>query len=313
MMSSIAMSLLSLIAALLLEQFKPLEFRNEFMRAFTRFANKLERKLNAGEYKHGLIAWLIATVPACGIAVGVYYLLMQVSPVLAWIWNVIVLYMMIGFRHFSHAFSGISDALKSGDADHARQLLADWTNQHTTEMDDGEVSRLAIEQGLIDSYRHVFGTIFWFLILPGPAGAVLYRFATRLAQKWGGREGQEADQFGRFATMMVAVLDWAPIRLTSISFAIVGDFEDAVYCWRSQAQAWANYDYGILLASGAGAIGIKLGEPLHQDNTLKFRPELGIGDEADADYLASAVGLVWRAVLLWLFLILLFSVTHWVG
>jgi adenosylcobinamide-phosphate synthase len=188
-----------------------------------------------------------------------------------------------------------------------------FSNQHTSELTVNELSRLSIEQGLIDSYRHVFGTIFWFILLPGPAGAVLYRLATRLDQKWGLREKQFNDVFGKFAHRVMELFDWAPIRLTSISFAIVGDFEDSVYCWRSQAQAWSNYDYGILLASGAGAIGIRLGELLHQDHTVKFRPELGIGEEADPDYLASAVGLVWRGVVLWLFLLLMFSITHWVN
>ncbi len=307
------MSLLSLIAALLLEQFKPLEIRNQLMFVFTRFANRLERKLNAGEFKHGVIAWCAAILPLCLAATGIYFWLNQLNPLFALVWNVVILYLTIGFRHFSHAFSGIAEAMKEGDVERARQLLAGWTSQHTSEMTEGELSRVAIEQGLVDSYRHVFGTIFWFLILPGPSGALLYRLATRLSQKWGERDAQQTDPFGRFSLKIMQLLDWAPIRLTSVSFAIVGDFEDAVYCWRSQAQAWLNYDYGILLASGAGAIGIKLGDPLHQDHTVKFRPELGVGDAADPDYLASAVGLVWRAVLLWLFLILLFSVTHWVG
>ena len=103
------------------------------------------------------------------------------------------------------------------------------------------------------------------------------------------------------------------MRLTAASFAIMGDFEDAVYCWRSQAKTWGNYANGILLASAAGAIGVKLGDPLRQDYSLRFRPELGLGDEADPNYLKSAVGLVWRSALLWLAVILLLSVASLMG
>jgi adenosylcobinamide-phosphate synthase len=85
------MSLLSLIAALLLEQFKPLDVRNQIMLVFTRYANYLERKLNAGMHRHGVIAWLAAVLPPCLISILIYYLAAQVSPVLAWVWNVIVL------------------------------------------------------------------------------------------------------------------------------------------------------------------------------------------------------------------------------
>lgn len=133
-----------------------------------------------------------------------------------------------------------------------------------------------------------------------------------LNQKWGNRDVNE-DPFGRFSASAAAWLDWIPVRLTAASFAIMGDFEDAVYCWRSQAKTWGNYANGILLASAAGAIGVKLGDPLRQDYSLRFRPELGLGDEADPNYLKSAVGLVWRSALLWLAVILLLSVASLMG
>ena len=80
-----------------------------------------------------------------------------------------------------------------------------------------------------------------------------------------------------------------------------------------RSRTWGNYATGILLASAAGALGVKLGDPLRQNYTLNFRPELGVGDDADPAYLKSAVGLVWRTVLLWLFVILLTSVVSLFG
>ncbi|MDP2155197.1 MAG: CobD/CbiB family protein, partial [Sulfuricella sp.] len=62
-----------------------------------------------------------------------------------------------------------------------------------------------------------------------------------------------------------------------------------------------------------GALGVKLGEPLSYGGNIEFRPELGLGDAADADYLDSAVSLVWRAVVLWLVLLLLLTLAGWVG
>jgi len=35
----------------------------------------------------------------------------------------------------------------------------------------------------------------------------------------------------------------------------VGDFEDAVYCWRTQARSWLDANAGVVLSAGAGAIG----------------------------------------------------------
>ena len=114
--------------------------------------------------------------PPCG-----YWALDQISPLLGLAWNVLILYLLVGFRHFSHAFSAIVDALKAGDAIAARRRLAAWRGSDASAVSAEEIPKLAIEQGLEDSYRHVFGILFWFLVLPGPAGAVLYR-ATVLAR-----------------------------------------------------------------------------------------------------------------------------------
>ena len=43
----------------------------------------------------------------------------------------------------------------------------------------------------------------------------------------------------------------------------------------------------------------------------EFRPELGMGEPADADILPSAIGLVWRALLVWLAVVLLLTVAYW--
>lgn len=306
------MTLISLIIALALEQVKPLGNRNRVWLVFTRYANYLERNLNAGSNRHGVLGWLAAIVPLLLVSLVVYYGLKHINPVLALLWNVLILYLTMGFRHFSSAFSDISLALSEGRDLDARQALSAWTGQATAELSVNEISRLAIEQGVLDSYKHVFGTMLWFAILPGPTGALLYRFCTILNQKWGSRAVAD-DKFGRFSAAALHWLDWIPVRLTAVSFAVMGDFEDAVFCWRSQASTWGNYASGILLASAAGALGVKLGDPLRQDYTIRFRPELGLGEEADPAFLKSAVGLVWRSALLWLLVILLFSVIRHMG
>lgn len=306
------MTLLSLIFALGLEQIRPLGNRNRVWLLFTRYANHLERNLNAGSKRHGIFAWLAAILPPILLSIVLYYLLAAISPILGLAWNVFVLYLTMGFRHFSSAFSEISLALAEGRELDARKALSDWTGQSSAELSVNEIARLAIEQGVTDSYRFVFGTMFWFVILPGPSGALLYRLSQMLYQKWGNRSVVE-DQFGQCAARVAAWLDWLPVRLTAASFAVMGDFEDAVYCWRSQARAWGDYANGILLASAAGALGIRLGDPLKQDYTVKFRPELGLGDDADPNYLRSAVGLIWRSALLWLLVILLMSVARLLG
>ena len=70
------MSILSLIIALVLEQFRPISSRNPFYLAFVRFANRLERAMDAGEYRNGVLAWLIAVLPLVVLGAGGYWLLL---------------------------------------------------------------------------------------------------------------------------------------------------------------------------------------------------------------------------------------------
>lgn len=307
------MTFLSLLAAFLIEQVRPLDSRSPLLRLYTRYANDVGRHFNAGERKQGVIAWLLGVLPWVAATALIYYMLLSVSVLLAIAWNIAVLYVTLGFRQFSHGFTAILEALRSGELDTARKELADWRNEPTEEYNGTEVAKVAIEEGLIGSHRHVFGVMFWFVILPGPAGAVLYRLSALLFDKWGTRTDEEYGNFGDFARQIFEAIDWIPTRLTAISFAVAGDFEDAVFCWRSQAQSWLRPEQGIVLAAGAGAVGVRLGETLHRYGSVTFRPELGVGDEADVNYMTSAIGLIWRALVIWMGIIALVTVAAWFG
>jgi adenosylcobinamide-phosphate synthase len=307
------MTLFSLIFALLLEQWRPSGDRNRVILLFLSYADRLERYFNTGVGRHGVAAWIAAVVPVLIFTGWIYYLLYSFNPLLAWAWNVVMLYLTMGFRQFSDSFTEIRDALKNGDLLLARKLLKAWRGVQADELSSQEIARITIELALIHSHRHVFGIIICFAILPGPLGPVLYRLADLLSERWGGRPDQEPDAFGQFAAKAFEVIDWLPARSTAVSFAIAGNFEDAVYCWRAQAASWVDHAQGIILASGAGALGVLLGDSLRDAGGKYYRPELGVGDEADMDFLQSTVGLIWRTLVLWLLLLLLLEIASWVG
>jgi adenosylcobinamide-phosphate synthase len=302
------MSLLSLIAAFVLEQIRPHGRRGFGPMWFARYANLLVKHYNAGERQQGVIAWILAVAPWLVLSMGVYFIAVEIHPALGWIWNVVVLYFTMGFRRFSHFFTGITEALQAGDLARARDFLAEWRAESTGEYSGSEIAKVSIEEGLVSTHRNVFGVILWFLVLPGPAGAIFYRAAANLYVRWGQRVDDEYREFGHFARRAFSIIDWIPARATGITFALAGDFEDAIECWRSQAVAWSRADEGIVLASGAGALGVRLGETLHHHGTVSFRPELGMGIEADAPSMVSAAAMIWRSVLIWLVLLTLATI-----
>ena len=304
------MSLISLIIALLLEQWRPLADRKYLVSPAIRFADILQQHFNAGERRHGMIAWVLGVVPATLLAIAAYYLLYHLSPLLALGFNVLILYVTMGFRHVGHYFTDIHWALKNGDLDKARAILGQWRGASCERLSMEEVVRLAIEEALVASYQHVFAVAFWFVLLPGPSGAILYRLSSFLYRRWAATGDAELAPFGSFSAHAFRLLDWAPARLTGIAFAVVGDFEDAAYCWRTQAAKWPDPSLGVVLASGAGAMGVRLGMPFLSELSPVDRPELGLGDEADVGFLDSTIGLVWRALVVILFILLLLAIAR---
>jgi len=304
------MSLISLIIALLLEQWRPLADRSYLSSGVLRFADFLQQHFNAGERSHGVIAWMLGVLPATLLAIAAYYLLYFLSPFLALAFNVLILYVTMGFRQVGHYFTDIHWALKSGDLDKARAILGQWRGASCERLSAEEVARLTIEEALVASYQHVFAVVFWFVLLPGPSGAILYRLSSFLHRRWAGGGDAELAAFGSFAAQVFRLLDWAPARLTGIAFAVVGDFEDAAYCWRAQAAKWPDASLGIVLASGAGAMGVRLGMPFLSELNPVDRPELGLGEEADVGFLDSTIGLVWRALVVILFILLLLAIAR---
>jgi adenosylcobinamide-phosphate synthase len=241
----------------------------------------------------------------------------------AFAWNVLIVYLTLGFRHYSHYFTSIQLALNAGDEAAARALLAEWTRQDTVGMEASEITRLAVEKSLITTHRNVFGVFFWFLMPAGPACAVMYRVSEHLARAWNEPEHMRNEAFGQFAARAFYWIDWIPVRLTAVAFAVVGNFEDAIYAWRNFAHRWSNEAIGIILSAGGGAMGVRLGTPAENAVKAQFvdattvdveiEPDVMPGDEPSIRALQSTVGLVWRALLLWMMLLLLLSSAVWFG
>jgi cobalamin biosynthesis protein CobD/CbiB len=311
------MSLLSLIAALLLEQFHPLSSRKYLLAWLNSYVEFFQSQFNAGEHRHGKIAWILAIALPLLLLLLLYYWLLSMHPIFAWAFSVLVLYFTMGFRQFSHYFTDIHKSLRDKNLEEACRLLSEWRGKSCDELTSHEVARVSIEQALLASHRNVFGVVTWFVLLMmiglGPIGAVLYRLAQLFNTRWGNLEVAEQGDFGEFARQAYHVMEWLPLRLTASTFAIVGDFEDTVYCWRTQAQHWPDPEGGIILASGAGALGVQLGQNIMQNGLPEFRPELGTDVPADIDFMQSAIGLVWRAMVFWLIMILLLTLANLLG
>ena len=311
------MGFVALIFALLIEQGRPLPERNPVHRGFVWLANAVMNATNAGERRHGLAGWMLIAVGSVAALLLLQWLLAGVHPLALFCLHVAVLYLTVGFRQFSHPFSEIQLALAAGDIPGARSALQAWLRREDPDavVDDvpvSEICRLAISNALVAAHRHVFGPLFWYIVLPGAIGPVLYRVAEMLARRWSGA----GDAYGEFAGAAFRVLDWLPLRFSATGFAIVGNFEDAVYAWRGAVAAGTGNDgRALLLAAGGGALGLRLADPALEarwasEGDQGFEPQ---GADPGSDGLRSAVGMVWRSVVLWVALFAMLTLAAWLG
>lgn len=328
------MSFLALLFALLIEQARPLAPHNWVHRSLRAWVSWISRTLDAGHSRLAWATWSLAVGVPTLLALFLHWVLLWVFgwPV-AIIWSVCVLYASLGFRQFSHHFTDIRDALDVGDERLARELLAEWQHVSVGSLPRSELVRHVIEHSVLSAHRHVFGVLAWFSVLAalglGPAGAVFYRMSAWVSRAWRpvskDKKGWISEALQVTAQTAWHSVDWLPARITALAFAVVGNFEEAIDCWRNHAQRFPDDNDGVVLSATSGALNVRLGgealgttsEEAH--SLLSDAPvdsqdsESTPGRAPELAHFSSVVGLVWRTVVLWMVLLALLTLARLLG
>ena len=315
------MSFLAVLLALLLEQARPLPRHNPVHNGVRSWVGWVRHSLYAGRGSHGMLVWAVAVCGPAILAMVVHWLLWSYSLVLTFVWAVLVLYLTLGFRQFSHHFTHIRSALEQGNEKDAASALANWRQEPTPEhLTLGGLVGLLMTHAVQSVHRHVLGVLLafvltWWLGL-GPAGAVLYRLADHMMRTCkreseqpllldGAAAQPEDGRTCRFASQTWQWIDWLPSRGTAVAFAVVGNFEEAVAAWRAQQIHSGSDNRAVVLAAASGALNLQLDSERVVDGADLRTPEVA--------HLASLVGLVWRSVVLWMLLLALLTLANVIG
>jgi adenosylcobinamide-phosphate synthase len=202
--------------------------------------------------------------------------------------------------------------LAQGDDDAARTELARWLSIETHRLTRHQVLALTMQNGVMAAHRHVLGVIVCFVLLAalglGPAGAVLYRLAQLVGQRWvkPSADGLISPSVATWAERAWGWIDWLPVRLSAMCFAVVGHFEEALSRWRMPGDGSLSSNDTVLLAAAGGALAVHWG-----DHGQAAGTEGELSTDLKVAHLASTVGLVWRSVVLWLVLLALLTVAAW--
>ena len=267
---------------------------------FGRWAAWVERHTYAPSRVRGVFTLAMTLAPPVGISLILSHLAHGWGTAFS-LW---ALYFALGLRSLHDHVRPICQALDRQDEKAARQATAAIVSR-----DEATLSILpaTCESVLENGNDGVFGALFWFW-LGGAPGVILYRLANTLDATWGYKSARYR-HFGWATARFDDLLNWAPARLTAFTYAVLGKFRHALACWSRQAPRWDSPNAGPVMASGAGALRIRLGGWACYGGEWHERPPLGCGRPPQRGDIDRSLALVRHGAILWA---LLAMVVTWV-
>lgn len=159
--------------------------------------------------------------------------------------STMILLYCLDARDYTKLLSGY---LGQGDAASARDQAEKFIGNALPKNEDS--AHKALTEGVfIKSLHQVFSVIFWFLLL-GSFGVVVYYVVSLLNKTEGLKSLHKA------ASQVLGVLDWVPVRLLGLSFALVGSFANVYMPWVKSLQQTIAKSNELAVTFGLASLGI---------------------------------------------------------
>ena len=289
------MSLLSVIFALIAESF--ISNLSELRRFdfFPKYVAWLRAQLPSFSFQNGSVTVVI-------IVGSILFAVWLVSAMLGNFWSlfgfifgIAVLVFMMGPRDLEDDVRKINTAFEHKDYEaanfHASDLMGETVSEHPMQL-----AQTIKENIFLQVHTRLLGVFFWFVVL-GPVGAVLFRVSCLLKEN----QKDKDDDFAAASRELYDIVIWIPARICVLSYALAGNFVDTMSYWNAISDLWLRNSEDFIVTSGIGAIRYE-----HRINRNDQED-----DEPDTIGIQNAFSLAKRAVIVWIALLALLSVTGW--
>jgi adenosylcobinamide-phosphate synthase len=246
------------------------------------------RRLCAGSPSRLLVAGgalTIATASTAAMAGVLVTMLARAVGDSGVILEALALTTMLALRGLVRAARRVQSALRAGDLDAARRLVArDLVSRPTASLGAGQVAAATIESMAENLTDSLLAPIAFYLVF-GLPGAFAYRAVNTADSMIGYRHG-DLEHFGKVAARLDDALNFIPARLAALAIVVaaVPVRVDAANAWRTmlaQHDRTESPNAGWTMAAMAGALRVRLAKPGHY--------VLGEGPEPSADDISLAV------------------------
>lgn len=149
---------------------------------------------------------------------------------------------------------------------------------------------------LIQAFQNIFVYIFWQVVL-GSMGVVIYLLLKQFHQAFSQSTHENDKKLVNISERAIEILDWVPLRVLGITYALVGEFTPAFKLWYQHVFSGTANERDCYAEWGCVALGIK-------PSAMQ---------EPNDEYYPATEGLIDRSLYIWLTVIALFTMGQWVG
>lgn len=254
-------------------------------------------RLEKWQLPQGPLTVLLVVLP---VVFGVWLIEAMLAGVwagFAYLFGILVLMFCLGPQDLNRQVQQYLDAVALNDEEEAKRLACGILGYECDEEDGpmqmAENLREAVLTQIVD---RLLGVFFWFVIL-GPLGAVLFRSAQRLQLN----SMNDTSIFAQTAKRLYQIVYWLPARLTVIGYALAGNFVDTMSYWESPADLWQRDSRELLTVSGVGS--------LRQD--MRYTAEKWVEEQDLTVGVSHALALIKRTVIVWVVVLALLTLAGW--
>ncbi|MDJ0834812.1 MAG: regulatory signaling modulator protein AmpE [Gammaproteobacteria bacterium] len=284
------MAFLSILIALLVERIFPqfIQFRRfDWLRGYAQWMDDLLHLDRLGGWAGSallLLPLLLLTWIAEGMFEHTLFGLFELA------FNVAVIFFCLGPRDLDNQVEQYLDSIEIGDG----QRRFNMAGHITTDEPAMELPEQAVQVSramLVQANRRLFAVMFWFTLL-GPIAALLYRAMEQYLNR--NYLEQSLQLLQPALRSMLGWIDWIPARISLLAYMISGAFEEGLQAYhKGSVSALDSYEQNSDLLKLVGFACITQQE---------------VNDENQAMQLIRKTrGLILRALMVWLLLILLLS------
>ena len=203
-------------------------------------------------------------------------------------------YVALGGASLTRTGERMAGLLEGADVGAARQLLPSLCGRDPAVLDTAGLNRAALESVAENTSDAQVAPLLWAAVGGVPA-VLVYRGANTLDAMIGNRSPRYA-RFGWAAARFDDAANFVAARVTALLVAacaplVGGSPAGAVRAWRRDAARHPSPNAGVVEASFAGALGVRLGGPTQYAHQLEIRPALGDGRIPEIPDLRRAVRL----------------------